>query len=457
MPDFQLSGLASGFDWKTMVDQLIELQRVPQYRLQSEKSDNQEKLTLFGEFRTKLTDLQDAVKDLSSDDAFSKRTLSFGDEDLGWTGTAAASATLGEFTFNVTRLATRSVRTGASDVSAPINATNDVSALLVSEMRLPTAVTTGNFTINGQTVTVEETDTLQDVFDKISTATGGQVTGSYDAATDRVTLSSASTITLGGGADTSNFLYALKLYNNDSNTVSSAAAVGSVSLNDAIADAGLGTAVTAVDGSGNGSFTINGVTISYNVNDDSVQDIITRVNTSDAEVTMTYDAVTDRFTLTNNNTGDVDVAVSESAGGLLEALGLNSTATVTRGSNAEFTLNGGGTIVSASNTFDASVHGVTGLSVTATSLGSQTITVGSDTEGRGVGHSHLHREVQRRPILHRFEDRHHCRRRGERENAALRRQPGARRHRPAPAFHGFLGSLRALGHDQAARVARYRF
>ena len=41
--DLQLTGLASGFDWAPVADQLIELERIPQKRLESEKLDNEEK------------------------------------------------------------------------------------------------------------------------------------------------------------------------------------------------------------------------------------------------------------------------------------------------------------------------------------------------------------------------------------------------------------------------------
>jgi flagellar hook-associated protein 2 len=109
------------------------------------------------------------------------------------------------------------------------------------------------------------------------------------------------------------------------------------------------------------------------------------VNESDAGVTIAYDEVNDRFKLSNDQTGDLDVSVSESAGGFLEALGLNSTSSLTRGSNAEFTLGGGGTIVASSNVLDESVHGIAGLSVTATSIGQETVTVASDTEGIDAG------------------------------------------------------------------------
>ena len=42
--DLQLTGLASGFDWAPVVDQLIELERIPQKRLEQEKVRNEEKI-----------------------------------------------------------------------------------------------------------------------------------------------------------------------------------------------------------------------------------------------------------------------------------------------------------------------------------------------------------------------------------------------------------------------------
>ncbi len=381
MPGLQLSGLASGFDWKSVVDQLIQLERVPQDRLRSEKTRNTSKLTALSTLRTRLTSLQDAAKALTTTSSFSNRTVAQGDPSLNWSATAAGGAATGDYSFNVTRLATRSIRTGAADASLGLAATNDVSALVVSEMRLGRAVGAGSFTVNGQSVTVAATDTLQDVFDRIATATGGAVTAGYDASTDRVTLQSGGAITLGSGVDTSNFLYALKLHNNDTGTITSASALGTLALSEPIADSGLRDAITAVDGDGAGSFSINGVTIGFNRNTDTIQGVMTRVNDSAAGVTMAYDAVNDRFTLTNKNTGDFGLEVTEAPGGFLAALRLGPTASVARGTNAEFTVNGGGTVVSASNSFAASEHGVAGLTVTATSLGAQTISLATDAAG----------------------------------------------------------------------------
>ena len=167
--------------------------------------------------------------------------------------------------------------------------------------------------------------------------------------------------------------------NNDSSSVTSYGTLGTARTGNTLANAGLRTAVTAVDGSGNGSFTINGVSISYNVNTDSLSAVMKRINTSTAGVTASYDSVNDRVVLANSKTGDVGMTLSESAGGLLGALGLTSGYTSTRGQNAEFSIDGGPTLISASNTLDGTAHGIDGLSVTVDSTTTETITVAADT------------------------------------------------------------------------------
>ena len=134
---------------------------------------------------------------------------------LSFTGSA-----LGSYTFDITQLATTSVQRGGTDAGRELNATNDVSGLLLSSAPFRSAVTAGTFTVNGKQVTVASTDTLGQVFDKIATATVGVVTASYDPGTDKLTLSSAGTILLGSAADTSNFLQIAKLENEGDNEVS---------------------------------------------------------------------------------------------------------------------------------------------------------------------------------------------------------------------------------------------
>jgi flagellar hook-associated protein 2 len=358
----------------------MEVERAPQTRLRAEQTLGTQRSTALGTLNTRLTALKDSLASLSggTSDIFAARTASLAGAGSTWSATAGASTVTGTYTFDVTQLATKAQRTGGANAGAGLSATSSVSGVTVGTMPTATAVTAGEFTINGARIAVAATDSLEDVFNRIATATGGAVTASYDPVADKTVLSSAGEIVVGSANDTSNFLSALQLYNNGTGTILSANSLGVVNVGATIGNANLRTAVTGVDGTGNGSFTINGVNIDYNVNTDSISAVLARINASTAGVTATFDRVSDRFTLTNKSTGDVGIAVSEGPGGLLNSLGLTSGATLVRGKNAEFSVDGGPTLVSASNTLDASAHGITGLSVTARSQASETVTVADD-------------------------------------------------------------------------------
>lgn len=377
---YQVAGLASNFDWKSFVDQIIDLERTPATRIEAEKTANSQKVTQLGTLGTRLEALKTAMTAVNSSTVFGLRTAQSTTSGSQWTSSAASDAPIGTYKIAVSQLATAASLRGAGDVGGGLTTTNDVSALTVATLPIGQAVSAGNFTVNGQKVSVALTDSLQDVFDAIATATGGSVTASYEYTTDRVTLTSTGgEILLGASNDTSNFLRAMKLSNNGTATTTSSGGLGTVKTSAPLVTANLATPITAVDAGGNGAFSINGVEIVYNVNTDPLSAILTRINDSGAGVTASYDATNDRLVLINQNTGDLGVSVSEAAGGLLGALGLSTGATLARGKNAEFTINGGGTLTSASNTLDSTSHGITGLNVTANSQSTETISVAADT------------------------------------------------------------------------------
>ena len=360
------------------MDKLMAAERAPQTRMRAQQARFQQQTNALENFKTRLSDLQTSIKALgATDNAYGARSASVA-ATSGWSASAATGAEAGSYKVNVSQLATRTQRVGASDVGAGLSASSDVSALTIGTLSIAGSITAGEFSVNGARISVAKTDSLQDVFDQISTKTGGAVSASYDPATDKVKLESLNEIVLGSANDSSNFLTALQLFNNGSNSILSPKSLGVVSVGSAIANANLKQPITAVDASGNGSFNINGVDIAYNVNTDSLQTIVSKINASNAGVTASFDKSNDRFTLTNKTTGDVGLNVSEASGGLLEALGLNSTATVAKGKNALFTVDGGATRASNSNTLDEAATGISGLSVTATSETEQTITVGAD-------------------------------------------------------------------------------
>lgn len=380
MASLQLSGLASGFDWKSFVDQMIAFERSPATRMQGDISGNQLKLTALSGVETRINDLRAAVKAIDADGVFDSRTA--GVSAAGWSAAASAVAAPGTYVFEMTRRATASRWAGAADIGQSLAPGDDVSGLTLAALGTAVAPTAGAITVNGRRIAVDLSDSLQDVFDRISTATGGTVTASYSAATDRVTLSGSEPVVLGSVTDSSNLLSVLRLANNGASTVASSAALGAASPSATLANARLRTPITAVDAAGKGSFSINGVSIDYDVDSDSLAAVLSRINASGAGVTASFDPAGDRVTLVNNATGDLGFAFDEPAGGLLGALGLSSAAgaTLARGFNAEFSVNGGATLTSAGNTLTEESHGIAGLSVTPDAAGgSATVTVGNNT------------------------------------------------------------------------------
>ena len=379
MAGIQISGLLANqsFDWKAIVDQLIAAEGKPIENLKAQKAKNTEQTTAIAALRAAFTGLQDSVQAMRADNIFSLRTVTSNLAGSTWKTSSANGTPVGSYAVNVTRLATAATQRGLGDIGAALNPSADVSGLTLANVNTASAITAGKFTVNGTQITVATTDSLADVFAAIGTASGGDIAANYDPATDRVSLTSLSNspIILGSSVDSSNFLGAMKLANNGTGTVTSSGNLGTVKLFTAtIANSGLRTSVT-----GTGSFSINGVSLSYDASTDRVVDVISRINASAAGVKAEYDATNDRFSLTNSTTGDVGVGLADPSG-FLAALGLTPAAgaTFVRGQNASFTVNGGPALSSASNSLTADIHGITGLSVTVNSETAQALTVQSD-------------------------------------------------------------------------------
>lgn len=373
--DLALSGLASGFDWKSVINQLAQVERAPQNLMYQEQGRIEERNNAFTAVKTSLSLLQNRIAELKKASLFDGRTASSSDEELG-TVAVTDGAIAGKYRFAVSQLATNSKTTGTSGVGQALSTTDDVSGLLLSSAGLSTAVTAGTFTVNGKQITVDASDTLGAVLARVSEATGGDVTASYSKDTDKITLTSASNIVLGSATDTSNFLHAVRLYGNNGTSLSSASELGSVRTGQTLENANFATAIT---GGTTGQFKINGVTIDYDATQDTVSDVLARINASGAGVNATYDAANDRFSLVNQETGNTGIALEDVSGNFLAASGLLA-GTLDLGKNLEYTVDGGPTLVSRSNTITEATSGIAGLSVTALAEDSFDVTVAVDTE-----------------------------------------------------------------------------
>lgn len=374
--DLGVSGLASGFDWRSLVDQLSDVERLPQNRLRVEQQGLRERNAAYDSLVSELTTLRTQATNLTTSSAFLSRTASVDDSSAARVN-AQPGAPEGVYSFHFTQLATAAKTLGQSGVGQTLSPTNDVSSLVLADAAFTTAVTAGTFTVNGRQITLNTTDTLQEVFDKISTATDGTVAGVYDATTDRISLTGPGELVLGSATDTSNFLQVARLSNNGSELVTSYTNLGGVRLTRSLDDAGLLTPVSD-GGAGEGRFRVNGVEIAFS-RSDSVEEVLARISDSGAGVQAGYDALSDRFQLVNRTTGDLGMALEDVNGNFLAATGLIS-GTLQRGKDLLYTVDGGDTLRSRSNTIDETSSSLAGLTVTALREGTTTtVSVGTDT------------------------------------------------------------------------------
>ena len=377
-----LSGLASGFDWRTLVNQLADVERSPQKRLRAEQGTLFNRNNAFGSIKTQLSVLKNRTDNLSSNDVLQARKATVSDSSI-LSATASAGAASGTYAFNVTQLATASKTAGALGVGANLYSSTNVSSGMLASKGFNPPISAGTITVDGKQITIDPTvDTLKDVFDRIDTATTSNIKGSYDATTDKITLKrlggGGASLVVGSATDTSNFLSVARLSNNGTNELVSASSLGSITPANVLSSANFQTAVSD-GGAGAGEFKINGVSIAFNASSDSVQNLMDRINASAAGVNMSYDRVNDQFTLTNKVTGNLGVAVEDVTGNFLAAAGLASGSTFIAGNDALYTINGGSVLNSHSNTLTEETTGIEGLSIALLKTGTSTISLASDT------------------------------------------------------------------------------
>src|ERR1700677_2272993 len=219
-PDLAITGLASGMNWSTVISELAQAERAPetqwQQQISSLDAQNSAYTSISGDFATLQTDIQ-ALQDPS---LYTGTSVQSSNSAVA-TGTVGSAATLGNYTFNISQLATAAEINGTDGMSQVLSPNGNTSSTTIGTADFATPVTAGTFTVNGAQVTIASTDSLQQVFDNIATATNNTVTASYDPTTDKISLTGTGTtpIVLGSAADTSNFLQVAQLYNNGTNAI----------------------------------------------------------------------------------------------------------------------------------------------------------------------------------------------------------------------------------------------
>lgn len=97
-------GVGSGLDVNSIVNQLMALERRPMEALQQRQNQYEAQLSAYGQLKSALSDYQNAMEGLSSQDAFKVYSASSSNEDALQVS-AASTAPLGSYDVRVERLA----------------------------------------------------------------------------------------------------------------------------------------------------------------------------------------------------------------------------------------------------------------------------------------------------------------------------------------------------------------
>ncbi len=192
------------------------------------------------------------------------------------------------------------------------------------------------------------------------------------------TMEGPNDIKLGETGDTSNILDFLKLSLPSGSIHIRGSDKGTVDTAAPIKESGISTLLEPA----RGIFTINDVAIFLDTATDSVDDVIRKINTSGAGVSMTYDKELDKFRLDSTSSiAQITVGSPRDTSNFLDAIGITDTYETevpvgTAGQNSIFTVDGV-KYERKSNEIDGIIPG---LSMTITDLGMTTLTIDLNTD-----------------------------------------------------------------------------
>jgi flagellar hook-associated protein 2 len=160
-----ISGLSSGFDWRSMIDQLIAIDRGRVDLIEGRKSEYESQLAEWQNVNTMLLSLKTASGALSTESAFNVYTS--GTTSSSETGTPTAASSL----------LTVSTNTSVSPGLYNIEVNNLAQSEKISSTNYAATDTAlgliGDILVSGNVVNIVSTDTLADVKDKINSVNTG--------------------------------------------------------------------------------------------------------------------------------------------------------------------------------------------------------------------------------------------------------------------------------------------
>jgi flagellar hook-associated protein 2 len=269
-----ISGLASGIQWSDMIDQIMQAEATRQLTPVSDKvTATQKKADAWSGYRSTLQAFRDASKALADATAFDKFTANVGASSTSGltllSATAGTGAAPGSYRMEVlsTASAEKLGSSAIADVSTPLNMA-------------------GSFVVGGRQVTIEATDSLSAVRDKINAVNTGTNASHVSASiltvstgVNRLILTNETTGSAGielTQNDGSGVLSSLGLVSSNlvANTTAAGASrsYGFSTVSATIAQA-LGVPMPSPS-----TFKVNGQTITVDLSQDTLSSIVAKIN-----------------------------------------------------------------------------------------------------------------------------------------------------------------------------------
>ncbi|MDQ0159649.1 flagellar hook-associated protein 2 [Alkalibacillus salilacus] len=190
----RMTGFASGMDVESMVNQLMEAERQPLQKMEQDQKWVELQRDAYREANTKLSELDGEISNMQQSSTYlSKSTESSNEEAI--TATAGQDSETGNYSIDVEQLATAAIKAGDKGAFQndnpdfdPLESLNEQGAdggYVGEEISLTYHNEEGAQDVS---FTLDEGDSLSDVFSKISNQSDGNLRGMYDQNSDRVII-----------------------------------------------------------------------------------------------------------------------------------------------------------------------------------------------------------------------------------------------------------------------------
>ena len=375
----QFSGLGSGLDFNSWIEQLVEAKKLSTITpLETKKTDLENQSSALSTIKTSFTALQSALKNFTSvisgtsNDIWGKTNVT-SSNDAYVSATSSSGLATGNIKISVEQLATSTVAQGTTVPGKLINEDTKYSEVGNNQAKGGTF----SFYVDNKKYEIEidkDNDTLGDIANKINDVSGGKVNAKInDDGTFEIAATNGEKISLGGFSDTSNFASIMKLTEATDTGYKSAYTLTSFLTNKPLTSEQSGLSQPVSEG----TIKINGVEFEI-TESTALQDLINKINsTEEAKVSAKYDTLTNKLIFTSKETGEFNISLEAEGTNFFDVFGLTKDGALAEGSqtlgqNAIVTVDGN-KIVSSSNTITSESSGISGLTITA-----KKVTDGSD-------------------------------------------------------------------------------